>query len=975
MPTPLNIGTRSIPLKLAKDLTQVVNEKWQSGEFLAKATPITADLLRFWFMPPHIETRAINFHEGQKQAILNAIYLHEIIGTKSVKDVYENIDFELLTQINAAELAKEKYSIPKYAVKMATGTGKTWVMHALMIWQYLNAKHEEEKSGKYSKNFLLVAPGLIVYERLLDAYLGKENEKGSRDFSRSDLSQFQELFIPDSYREEVFGFVQSSTVKKEEIGKKITGDGMIAIANWHLFMDKEKLDEAVAESALDDPSGTIKDLLPVTPGLSGGNDLNSLDAAYFRGNEIKFLSDLDDLIVINDEAHHIHENKTYGEIQEVEWQKSLNKIAKNKGDRFIQIDFSATPYDVTGSGQKRVKHFFPHIIVDYNLGEAVKSGKVKTIAIDKRKEIIDLESLDYKVVRDDKNKPISLSEGQKLMIRAGLSKLKILEDGFADQIKDDPTKHPKMLIMCEDTNVSPLICKFLSSEGFGDEEVLQIDSNKKGELPESEWQEVKQKLFSIDKRDKPKIIVSVLMLREGFDVNNICVIVPLRPSSSNILLEQTVGRGLRLMWREPEFEDLKKENRKKLLQEKREPDNYFDILTIVEHPAFNQFYEDLLKDGVVGEIDRDPASTKDITGDIISVGLKENYQQYDLFWPVIVKEKEEDLISDELDISKLKPFTIFPLENLKKFFNKDGEVFYSEEITAKTRFGDYVVNASLFNSKSYNEYLEKISNIVVSRMIKEKPGGRKLKAFPMVQINQLELVKAIDRYIRTGLFNKNFDPFEENNWKILLLKNGIVTDHIVKQIGEVVYQMQNNIKTEEAIVDKRYFSEVKTLRMRENYCLDIKKTIYEKQQYPSNKGGFEKDLLLYADDDGKIESLLKIDQYYHDFASIIYIRGDGLMSVYHPDFIVKSAEKIYIVETKSDKDLHDLNVKQKQLATLDWIKRINSLDVKLRDNRTWEYVLLGENHFHTLKNNGASVEEIFELAKISKAKIGGQLFE
>ena len=64
--------------------------------------------------------------------------------------------------------------------------------------------------------------------------------------------------------------------------------------------------------------------------------------------------------------------------------------------------------------------------------------------------------------------------------------------------------------------------------------------------------EIKEKLFNIDRYAQPKVIVSVLMLREGFDVNNICVVVPLRASTASILLEQTIGRGLRLMWREPE---------------------------------------------------------------------------------------------------------------------------------------------------------------------------------------------------------------------------------------------------------------------------------------------------------------------------------------------------------------------------------------------------------------------------------------
>ena len=69
----------------------------------------------------------------------------------------------------------------------------------------------------------------------------------------------------------------------------------------------------------------------------------------------------------------------------------------------------------------------------------------------------------------------------------------------------------------------------------------------------NEWGELKQKLFNVDKLENPKVIISVLMLREGFDVSNICVIVPLRSSQASILLEQTIGRGLRLMWREQEI--------------------------------------------------------------------------------------------------------------------------------------------------------------------------------------------------------------------------------------------------------------------------------------------------------------------------------------------------------------------------------------------------------------------------------------
>ena len=88
-------------------------------------------------------------------------------------------------------------------------------------------------------------------------------------------------------------------------------------------------------------------------------------------------------------------------------------------------------------------------------------------------------------------------------------------------------------------------------------------------------------------------------LREGFDVNNICVIVPLRSSQAQILLEQTIGRGLRLMWRDPEYADIKRENRERI-NRGEEPGSLIDILSIVEHPAFQSFYDELMREGLVG---------------------------------------------------------------------------------------------------------------------------------------------------------------------------------------------------------------------------------------------------------------------------------------------------------------------------------------------------------------------------------------
>jgi len=957
-----SLGTRSIPLKLAEIIAKMANKEWEEGKFIEKVSPITKDLLRFWDPKGSFgDIRKINFHEGQWQAILNAIYMHEILKVKSVSDMYMAIKPELLQEMDLIDLKKDKYSHPKYCIKMATGTGKTWVLSALLIWQYLNAKHEEEESGRFSKNFLLIAPGIIVYERLLDAYLGKRQENGNREFDSSDFKRFEELFLPPSYKEEIFGFIQSSVAQKEEIGKKVTGEGLIAITNWHLLVGEEE-DEDI-ETALDSPEKTIKKLLPITPGTSTGHSLEELDNNYFRGKELDYLSNLKNLVAFNDEAHHLGEWKKSDEVLEKKWQKALNDISEKKKEKFIQIDFSATPYSVTGSGQKRALHYFPHIIINFELVEAIKRGLVKTVAIDKRKEIAAL-PLEFKAEREG-NDIKDISEGQRVMIRAGITKLKILEEGFT---KLDKTKYPKMLVICEDTFVVPYVIRFLKQEGYSDEELIEIHSTKKGDIGEEEWKKVKQKLFDIDKQAKPKIIVSVLMLREGFDVNNICVIVPLRSSSSYILLEQTIGRGLRLMWREPGYEDSKRENREKLLIKKEEPNNYMDILSIIEHPAFVEFYERVLE-GAIGKVKELPEKER-VVGDIISIGLKPTYQDYDMFWPIIIHDKEEELSPAEFSLDELERFPI-PLEKLKPLITQKGDVFKSEELTVKTKFGEYNVTADIFTAKSYNSFIQKIVNAVSE--VSVKVSKNKTKQFPIMQINSSMIAKLIDEYIKHKLFGKDFEPLKDNNWRILLLTEARIIQHIVKNIAKTIYDLQNSLKINEAKIIKKYFSEISEIKIRETYALEVAKTIYPKIAFPTNKGGFEKVFIEFIDSDSKVKSFIKINEYVHNFSNVIYIRDDGLLAHYYPDFIVRIENKIYIVETKAEKDLNNQNVKSKRLATIDWTDKVNELKSEDRMDCIWSYVLLGEKTFYSMSEKGAATKEILEYAKLTKAKIKGTL--
>ena len=608
-------------LALSAGLTAKTNQlciglEYGVADIYELVTPTTAELLKWWFGEDMIAARStLNFHAGQRQAILNAIVAHEVLKSNTLLDLYQQAAPDaLLAGSRMNEVAQAKHAHPKYCLKMATGTGKTWVLQALLIWQLLNkttALAEGMDDPRFTRQFLIVAPGLIVYDRLLDAFCGKQID-GVRDFATSDVAQFAGLFIPEAYREQVFGFVRGNVCSKSEIGLKATGNGMIAIANWHLLADTEELEseeEIVAPGAMPEPQQVIAAVLPLTPGRATGNSLDMLDRRYARGNVLEFLVGLPDLMVFNDEAHHIHELKKEGETSEVEWQKSLSRIAESKDRRFVQVDFSATPYNDVGSGKNKRKLYFPHIITDFDLKSAMRAGLVKSLVLDRRKEIGAL-PLEFKAERDEDGNPC-LSEGQRVMLRAGLQKLKKLEVDFA---RIDPVRHPKMLVVCEDTTVSPLVAQFLRDEGLAEDEVMSIDSGKKAELGEKDWAPVRERLFSVGQHATPRVIVSVLMLREGFDVNNICVIVPLRSSQAQILLEQTIGRGLRLMWRDEEYAELKRENRERI-NTGLEPGNLIDILSIVEHPAFNEFYKELMAEGLAG-VTTDEMDSTSSTGDV-----------------------------------------------------------------------------------------------------------------------------------------------------------------------------------------------------------------------------------------------------------------------------------------------------------------------------------------------------------------------
>ena len=957
---------------LAKGLSAVVDPlipgivDGTGSKLLDQVTPVTAELLRFWFQQDYCELRELNFHAGQRAAILHIIYAHEVLGTTRLRDLYEAVAPEAMLEGGVlSEVTRDRHDHPKYAAKMATGTGKTWVLNALLVWQYLN-KLADPQDPRFSSNFLLVAPGLIVYDRLLDSFQGKEQD-GERDFATSDIYRQQDLFIPDTYRTQVFTFLQSSVVTNTEIGRKVTGSGLIAITNWHLLAGKEDPDfldddEVEAPGAEIDPKAAVESFFPLTPGKNAGNALDVLDRRFLRGGPLQALKDLPDLVVFNDEAHHIHEVRKSDEVTDVEWQKSLSEIASTKGRRFIQIDFSATPYNEVGSGRSKGKAYFPHIVVDFDLKSAMRAGLVKSLALDKRKEIAAL-PLDFKAERDEQKRVTGLSNGQRVMLQAGLKKLQILEEQFADA---DPDKHPKLLVVCEDTNVTPHVVEYLQSTGLSEDDILRVDSGRKAELGPKEWEPIREKLFDVDRHKQPKVIVSVLMLREGFDVSNIAVIVPLRSSQASILLEQTIGRGLRLMWRgDPSIDELKAETRERI-SKGLEPTNYFDVLFIVEHPAFSDFYDGLLSGGLMVETG-DEADTTGATGDLEHVDLRPGYQAYDFEVPVILRDADEELRQPSINPLELSA-SPYPLDLIIKTVGK-GDRFVSHDAETGTQYGDYHVDGGVLTATGYNDYLSRMTTRITEAlgrtMTKSQSKYNENAKFPILQAYRPLLTGWLDSYIRHRLFGQEFDPLAEENWRVLLLDD--VAHSIAGTFATKLVELQDSQVVASAEVQHRSLSEVTTIPVRGSTAEEVNKCIYPKLPIPSQGGGLERRFIRWADKDSCIEALAKVHEYRHDFLRRPYLKADGMPAQYSPDFLIRTPFTIYVVETKAQSALSDENVQRKQKAALAWCEQINELPEEQRDGRDWAYVLLGETIVNEWHKKNATVTDLLEYARLRKA--------
>ena len=125
------------PLEFAKVVTDRANAAWEDGSFMDSVTPTTRNLLTYWFDDAYADMREVNFHIGQRQAILNIIYIHEVLKKDKISDVYVDLAPNLLLTkgFGIEQLHEDIYSIPKYCVK-TLGCRKSPEVNRFYICQY-----------------------------------------------------------------------------------------------------------------------------------------------------------------------------------------------------------------------------------------------------------------------------------------------------------------------------------------------------------------------------------------------------------------------------------------------------------------------------------------------------------------------------------------------------------------------------------------------------------------------------------------------------------------------------------------------------------------------------------------------------------------------------------------------------------------------------------------------------------------------
>lgn len=917
-----------LEIPLLTRLKAMVDE-WRDGGYEG-VTPTTRALLDYWFIfPPQTE---VTYFPCQREAMETLIFCYEVLRPINIYDLYDKVYPDFLSQHREfEEMLREEAEMapfPKFTTKMATGSGKTWLLGMAIIWQMMNALNQQDLDIPFSYRFLVVAPGLTVLDRLLDFFLGPQDMK-TQNRIREKADFRRELFVPPEFKSE-FRSLVVLTPDDVRATRGLPENPFVILTNWHKLMRREQ--ENLATEIL---QAEVEE------------EVKEEGELYDR-----LLKEYPDLVVFNDEAHHIHRET---EQEWTEWGKALRRIHNllreehKNGGIILEADFSATPfYEIPSAGPQILKQHFPTIIYNYDLVQAQRDILVKQVHLEERETVSGerLKDMDYKAIRDAQTKkPVALSQGQKLMLAIGLEKLEQIQKEFEEK---GIHKKPVLFVVAEENEVADLVYDYLKNlpsprRGSYQEEARVIHSGKKGELPEDEWKELKRFVYGVDDPENPvRILISVLMLREGFDVKNICVEVVLRSAEHGWLAEQLVGRGIRPMFMQPEFMPMKREAYE-MIRNGEKPRHSLDFLFIVDHPVMRKFYETLREEGHL--ITFGSTAGIPITGDLITIRPDPaRVPQRDMAFPISFYTRYPELNLSPVEVDQI-PSISTPLKSLQK---KTKDIYISDlhivEYTVTKRWQMPVIGLS------YSEYLRRMAEDLLKSV--GLPGGA-----------WETLVRGLDEFITLRLFGETVVPEDMDILKVLALDE--VYEYIFVEfrgrLETIALQIPQEC-IEEA--EWRFISSVGERMMRESTSVEVRKSIYARESLPVYGGLEELFIKDVLEPSPEVKAFVKLDR--RIGLKIPYLaeeRGRKRLDWYIPDFLVKTDEKMYVIETKGEFLLDKRDTFLKSLGGRQYCEkasRVKPLQT-ISQPQKFEYILIADSILKQYESAG--FPRIVEMAK------------
>lgn len=805
---------------------------WREKDYLgASATSVA--LLRSWFETDHLQENSdgssslFRYYFSQREAVETVIWLYDV---RQARDKFDLMRFDASGAVSSGMFAEDW---PRYVLKMATGAGKTKVLSLLIAWCFFHKLYEAGSS--LARNFLLIAPNIIVLDRL------RTDFDGLKIF-------FNDPILPDNgYQGRNWRDDFQVTLHIQDDVRVSRNTGNIFLTNIHrVFLGD------IAEPSLEDDDLRNYFLTPFGPKPVGKTTDSQTDLG-------EIVREVEELAVFNDEAHHIHNPK-------MAWFKSIqdihHKLLQKDLRLSLQVDVTATPRHDNGA-------IFVQTVSDYPLVEAIHQNVVKhpilpdaasrSKLIEKKSALFSEKYSDYLALGVEEWKK-SAAEHQALGKKAVLF------------VMVDDTKN------CDEVGEHlQKICPELQGA------VLVIHTKKNGEIGEAptgkdkeELELLRKQANEIDSWNSPfKAIVSVLMLKEGWDVRNVTTIVGLRAyaAAANILPEQTLGRGLRRMYFGTDTRE---------------------TVSVLGTPAFMEFVESIQSEGV--PLEYVPMGGGAVRNESLIVEVDETNEAKNL---------------DDLDI---------PIPKLTRRFQRE---FKDLDDLDPAAFGNKRLPLKSFTPEQTREIVFKtMLDAAIHHTIQLDGSGpadyRSVIAFFARQLlKDLRLVGGYDvvygkvkTFVREHLFSSSPVDLEDP----VVLRNLSEPD-----AGKILYDSFktaiNALTVQDAgtsrIEDRIRLRETRPFRTEHRPFLAAKKCIFNKTVGEAHSGGLELSFSAFLEAAPDVQAFAK--NYLAVGFKLDYVKADGDLSTYTPDFLVRTTDgTVWIVETKGREEI-DLPQKMERL--------------------------------------------------------------